>query len=114
MQSEVRIADCQFERGRYVESIDSYQNFVRLHPTHEKVPYALYRVGMAYHEQIPSNFFLLPPSHEKDQGAVRDAARARGDYVSRFPEDEHAEDAKKMLKDARERLMAHERYVADF
>ncbi|MEQ8280885.1 MAG: outer membrane protein assembly factor BamD [Deltaproteobacteria bacterium] len=114
VKSELRIADCQFQRGRHIEAIDSYQNFVRLHPTHEKVPYALYKVGMAYFEQIPSNFFLLPPAHEKDQSAVRDAARALGDYVSRFPDDENITEAKKVLDDVRRRLMAHERYVADF
>lgn len=114
VKAELRIADCQFERGRHIEAIDSYQNFVRLHPTHEKVPYALYKVGMAYFEQIPSNFFLLPPAEEKDQGAVKDAARALGDYVSRFPDDENHADAKKVLDDVRRRLMAHERYVADF
>lgn len=114
VKSELRIADCQYGRGRHIEAIDSYQNFVRLHPTHEKVPYALYKVGMAYFEQIPSNFFMLPPAHEKDQSAVRDAARALGDYVSRFPKDENIEEASKVLGDVRRRLMAHERYVADF
>ncbi len=114
VKAELRIADCQFGRGRHIEAIDSYQNFVRLHPTHEKVPYALFKVGMAYFEQIPSNFFLLPPAEEKDQGAVKDAARALGDYVSRFPDDENIEEAKKVLADVRGRLMAHERYVADF
>lgn len=114
VKAELRIADCQYQRGRHVEAIDSYQNFVRLHPTHEKVPYALYKVGMAYFEQIPSNFFLLPPAYEKDQSAVKDAARALGDYVSRFPDDENITEAKKVLDDVRRRLMAHERYVADF
>lgn len=114
VRSELRVADCQFGRGRFIEAIDSFQNFVRLHPTHEKVPYALYKVGLGYFEQIPSDWFMLPPSEEKDQAAVRDAARALGDYVSRFPDDENIPHAKEVLSEVRGRLMAHERYVADF
>ena len=112
--SEVRIADCQYERQRFLEAIDTYQTFVRTHPGHEQVPYAAYRIGIAYYEQIPTDFFLLPPSHEKDQASVRDTERRLAEYVSRFPKDENFKDAKSKLDEVRRRLMAHERYVADF
>lgn len=112
--AELRIADCQFERKRFIEAIDSYQNFARLHPGHEKAPYARFRVGMSYFNQIPTNFFLLPPAHEKDQSAVRDAEKALGAYLQQHPDDENSGEARKILEDVRGRLMAHERYVADF
>jgi outer membrane protein assembly factor BamD len=112
--ADLRIADCQFARERYIEAIDSYQNFVRLHPTHPKVGYARFKTGMAYYEQIPGDWFLLPPSHEKDQAAVRDAERALREYVERYPTDENIEEATKVLREVRSRLMAHERYAADF
>jgi outer membrane protein assembly factor BamD len=112
--SDLRIADCQFEREHWIEAIDSYQNFARLHPTHEQVPYALFRTGMAHYEQIPGSWFLLPPSHEKDQTAVKDAATALGMYLDRYPKDEHVPEAKKAYEEVRDRLMSHERYVADF
>src|SRR5687767_1711400 len=53
--SALRIGDCQFARERYIESIDSYQNFSRLYPTHDKVPYAMLRIGLSYFEQIPGD-----------------------------------------------------------
>src|SRR3954467_4746630 len=34
---ELAIADTQFARGGYTEAVDSYKQFVRLHPTHDKV-----------------------------------------------------------------------------
>ena len=43
----------------------------------------------ARYEQIPGDWFLLPPSHEKDQAAVRDAERALREYVERYPSDEN-------------------------
>lgn len=112
--AELRIADCQYQRKRFIEAIDSYQNFARLHPNHEKAPYARFRVGMSYFKQIPSNFFMLPPAHEKDQSAVRDAEKALGAYLRQHPDDENAAEARTIIEDVRGRLMAHERYVADF
>lgn len=112
--SDLRIGDCQFERGRHIEAIDSYQSFIRLHPTHDRVPYALYRQGLSYYEQIPGDWFMLPPSEEKEQTAVRDAERTLRDYVERFPKDDHIADGKERLTEVRKKLLAHERYVADF
>ena len=112
--ADLRLADCQFERERYLEAIDSYESFARLHPTHPQVPYALFRTGLAHKQLIPNDWFFLPPSHEKDQSAVSDTAKALMKYLKRFPDHVHAEEAQKILDMARKRLMAHERYVADF
>ncbi|MBI4819064.1 MAG: outer membrane protein assembly factor BamD [Deltaproteobacteria bacterium] len=112
--ADLRVADCLFARERFVEAIDAYQSFVRFHPTHEKVPYAMLRAGMSYCEQIPGDWFIIPPSHEKDQSPVRDAERALAAYVDRFPKDESHEEGKKLLAEVRRRLVRHERYAADF
>lgn len=113
-RAELRIADCLYARQRWLESIDAYQAFTRAHPSHEAVGYAAYRIGAAYYEQIPSDWFLMPPSHEKDQATLRDAARALRAYVERYPKDPNQADGKKLLDDVRRRLVAHERSVADF
>src|SRR3954470_6189044 len=67
--AELALADTQFERGNYQEAIDAYKNFLRLHPTHEKVEdgYVAYRICQCYVKEMPDDFFLLPPSYEKDQ-----------------------------------------------
>lgn len=110
----LRIGDCQYERERYIEAIDSYQNFARLYPTHEKVPYATLRIGLSYYKQIPGDWFILPPSEEKEQSAVRDAERALREYVGRYPKDEGIAEGRKTLLEVRKKLLAHERYVAGF
>lgn len=112
--ADLRIADCQFEREHYIEAIDSYQNFIRLHPTHEDVPFAAFRTGIAYAEQIPRGWFLIPPAYEKDQTAIQDAARALSEYLRRYPDHDKVEEAKEVYADVRERLVKHERAVADF
>jgi outer membrane protein assembly factor BamD len=112
--AELRIGDCQFARGRHLEAIDTFQNFRRLHPTHERVAYAAYKAALCFYEQMPTDWFLLPPSEEKEQTAVRDAERALREYIDLYPNDENIEDAKKRLTEVRKRLLAHERYVANF
>ena len=77
--AELRLADADFERERFAEARDRYQNFVRLHPTHPRVDYAAFRAALTHYKEIPSDFFLLPPASEKDQVEVRNAASAMTD-----------------------------------
>ena len=112
--AEVRIADTWFAQDKYLQAVDAYRLFVQGRPNHREVPYALWRIGVAYYEQMPSDFFLFPPAHEKDQASTRDALRALEHYVERFPKDERVEDAKKRIRTCLEELASHELYVARF
>lgn len=112
--SELRLADTYFEQDKYIEAIDSYRTFVRVRPNHRKVPYALWRIGVCNFEQIPSDFFLFPPVHEKDQAATKDALRAFQRYVDRFPDDENVPEAKARILECRRSLADYELYVARF
>lgn len=112
--AELRIADSHFQSGKYAEAIDAYRTFIQGRPNHREVPYAMYRIGLAHLEQMPSNFFLFPPAHEKDQAATKDALRALQQYVERFPQHENVEDARKRIRKLRESLADHELYVARF
>jgi len=114
VRAELRIADCYFGRERYLEAVDAFQNFIRLHPTHHDVSYATLMTGKSYYEQIPTDWFFMPPAHEKDQASVRDAEMALRTYVERFSDDERIEEGRKLLVEVRMRLVEHERYVADF
>lgn len=112
--AELRIGDAYFDQAKYIEAIDVYRAFEQRRPNHEKVPYAVYRAASAYFEQRPSDFFLFPPSHEKDLGTTKDALRVLQDYVRRFPDHESVKSAKERIVDCRRTLVDHELYVARF
>ena len=112
--AELRLADTDFEREKYIEARDRYTNFVKLHPTHPKVDYAAYRGALTHYKEMPSDFFLLPPSDEKDQGALRAASVSLSDFIKSYPGSAWQDDAKKTLSDVRRRLADHELYVASF
>jgi outer membrane protein assembly factor BamD len=114
--AELAIADNSFERGNYTEAIDSYKQFLRLHPTHEKAVdgYAAYRIGQCYFKDMPDDIWLLPPSYEKDQSAVSDALREVDEFIKKYPDSPYGKDAQSLRREALKRLVDHEVYVARF
>jgi len=114
--AELALADTQYERGNYQEAIDAYKNFVRLHPTHEKVEdgYVAFRVCECYVKEMPDDFFLVPPAYEKDQTAVHDALRELNDFVDKYPDSTYMKEAIQDRREVLRRLIEHEVYVARF
>ncbi|MBI5509639.1 MAG: outer membrane protein assembly factor BamD [Deltaproteobacteria bacterium] len=112
--ADLRIADTNYERGKFVEAIDGYRAFLKYHPSHEEAAYAMFRIGEAYAEQIPSDWWFLPPSSEKDQGNTRLAISAYRDFLARYGDSKHAADGRKRLDECRAKLAEHELYVASF
>ena len=112
--SELALADMSFDRGESGTAATQYQDFVKSHPSHPKADYASYRVGVAYYEDKPSDFWLLPPSNEKDQTPIRKALDALQRFVLSYPKSEWVPKARDLIAECRDRLARHERYVADF
>lgn len=112
--AELRIADAHFAREKWIESADAYRIFVRFHPRHEKVPYATFRVALAYSKEIDQDVWFFPTAIEKDQSAARDAIRAFDEFIARFPDNENVAEAKKLRIEARARLADTDLYTAGF
>ncbi len=114
--AELRIADAEFGAGHHLQAIDSYKLFVKFHPTHEMVTngYASYRIGETYVKMLPGDWWLLPPSHEKDQSATMDAERELRTFMKKYPQSPFRKKAEKMLEKVSKRLAQHEWYVARF
>ncbi len=112
--SELRLADVKFDQDRFIEAADAYAQFVKLHPNHESVDYAAFRVGLSYWKDTPGDFILFPSSFEKDQEQVRKAAKSLAEFVATYPKSSHLSEAQKLLDRARAGLVDHEWYVAEF
>lgn len=114
--ADLRIADAQFGAGAYLEAVDGYKQFIKFHPTHEMVAngYASFRIGEAFYKMLPDDWFLTPPSYEKDQSATVDALRELGSFVKSYPSSPFVERARKMYVVCAKALAAHEWYVARF
>ena len=114
--AELAAADTEFERGSYQEAVDAYKSFLRLHPKHEKVAegYVSFRIAEAYVKEMPDDWFLIPPSYEKDQSAVHDALREINNLIDRFPDSKYLKPAREYRREVLRHLIDHEVFVARF
>ncbi len=111
--AELRLADVDFEQGKYSDAIGNYRGFVKGHRGDANVEYAKYRISKALFLDI-SDTMLLPPAEERDQANARDAHRELKAFVRRFPRSRHRADARYMLEVVTQRLVRHELYVARY
>ena len=114
--AELRLADAQFGAEQYLEAIDSYRLFIKFHPTHEMVAngYASFRIGEGYYRQLSGDFWMFPPSFEKDQSSTEDAANELKTFLDKYPDSPYRDKAKEIVKSVGKRLADHEWYVARY
>jgi outer membrane protein assembly factor BamD len=112
--AELRIADCFFEERVFARAAEAYRRFVRFHPTHERVVEAQYRIAQSYVKQMPRDWFMMPPSYERDLTQVRNAYDSLRSFLATYGDSGFAEDARADLARARDRLAGYELYVAEF
>jgi outer membrane protein assembly factor BamD len=112
--ADLRIAEAKFGQHLYAEAADAYAQFIQLHPSHEEVDYAEFRIGESYFKDAPGEFVLFPPTHEKDLRQVRKAVDQLRKFVEKNPKSKHLAAGKKLLAEAESRLSAHEWYVAEY
>lgn len=114
--AELRLADAEFGAGYHLQAIDSYKLFIKFHPTHEMVAngYASYRIGEAYTSMLPDDWWLMPPSHEKDQASTMDAERELRTFLKKYPKSPFTAKARALMRKVSLRLARHEWYVANF
>ncbi len=114
VDASLRIADCQFIQDNHAAAAISYEQFITMHPTHEQADYAAFRRGECFVKQIPSNIFILPASHERDQSAARDARYALSQFIAKYPKSKWQDKASRLLSRVVDALVKHELYVAEF
>jgi outer membrane protein assembly factor BamD len=105
-QAELRIADAQFANKNYIEAAAGYENFRKLHPSHEKTAYALYRLGLSYFQQIEGI--------DTEQTPVKNTVTMFETFLSLYPASEFAPDVKAKLETCRIKQLQYEIYIARF
>lgn len=104
--AELKIADAHYHLKEYAEAVQAYSDFENLHPSHEAIPYVLYRIGRCYFDQIDT--IDRDPSHAK---------RALGIFLRltrQFPEDPYTARAMEHIDICQKNLAEHEFYVGLF
>ena len=77
-------------------AVNEFREFLTFYPTNPRADYAQYRLAVAYSEQ------MLAP--DRDQTATRDVIKELQVFLDRYPNSPLAPDARKLMRDAKDRL----------
>jgi outer membrane protein assembly factor BamD len=104
--AELKVGDCHFFEKKYVEAIAAYEEFKKIHPGHEEIPYVQYQIGMSYFNQM----FTL----DRDQTPTKKALSSFEYLIANYPPGLFTEKAKEKIGVCRKRLADHEFYIGNF
>jgi len=104
--AELRLADSFYFDKNYAEAIVQYEDFKKLHPVHQEIPYAIYQVGMCHFKQMLSI--------DRDQTVAEKALEQFRYVVENFPQSKYTSDAKTKMQLCQRQLADHEFYIAHF
>lgn len=104
--AELKIGDCHFHMKEYVEAISVYEEFKKIHPTHEDIPYVQFQIAMSYFNQMVS--------HDRDQTFTKKALSNFEYLINNYPTGIFAEKAKPKIEICKKRLIEHEFYIGNY
>jgi outer membrane protein assembly factor BamD len=102
-KAQLALADAYMGDGENVDAEVAYDDFMRLYPANDNVPYALFQKGEILSRQVSK------PG--RDQGKTLEAIRTYKLILEKYPSGPHAETAAKRVGELRNRLAEHEVYV---
>ena len=105
-RTEIGMADAYFLNKEYIEAAVEYESFRKLHPSHERSGYALYRQGMSY--------FMQVKGIDTDQTPVKNALGIFESYLKLYPAGAHIAEVQEKVRDCRDKQLQYEIYVAKF
>ena len=104
--AELRLGDSHFYKEEYVEAVHMYENFRRLHPNNQSVPYSIYMTGMCYYNQILTI--------DRDPTFARQAAEQFQQLLDLYPASPYTGKALFKLSESRRIIAEHEFHIAEF
>lgn len=106
-EAELELAETLFLQGSYLEAQAAFDTFRDLHPTHSKVDFASFMIGMSYFNQIPATI-------DRDLTPATEAIKALDEFIENYPTSTHISEAEQKKELCRKKLAEKELYIADF
>ena len=105
-KAEIGIANSYFLNTDYIEAGAAYEDFRKLHPTHELAQFALYRQALASHNLITGI--------DTDQTPTKNALTLFETFVRQYPKSQYVGKVQEKIVDCRAKLAQYEIYVGRF
>ena len=104
--AELKIGDAHYNMEQYAEAIFAYEEFEKLHPRNEAIPYVIYQIGRCYYDQIDTI--------DRDQTPARKALETFLRLTKQYPKDQYARIAEDHINQCYKSLAGHEYVVGLF
>jgi outer membrane protein assembly factor BamD len=104
--AELKVGDCNFQLKEYPLAIAAYEEFKKIHPTHEEIPYVQFQIAMSYFNQMLSL--------DRDQTFTKKALSSFDYLIANYPPSLFTEKAKGKIGVCLKRLADHEFYVGNY
>ena len=101
--AELKIADAHFQLGQYSDAVFAYEEFEKLHPRNEAIPYVIYQIGMSHYLQVDTV--------DRDQTSAQKAMAAFERLILQYPQDSYAHLAQGYVDKCIKSMSGHEFYV---
>ncbi len=98
--AQIMSAYCDFKSGNYIDAIRELDVFLRYHPSHELVSYAMYLRAMSEYATISTV--------GRDSAQAKKSRSAFIELLSKFPTSKYAEDCKRRIVFLDDIIAAHE------
>lgn len=115
-QAQIEIAYAYYKQGETAQAIAACEKFVKLHPNHPNVDYALYLKALAnFKEDLgPLGRIVKQDLADRDPKAARDSFEGFKELVTRFPDSRYTADSRERMAYLIEALARHELKVARY
>ena len=104
--AELKIADSHYHLSQYDEAVFAYEEFEKLHPRNEAIPYVIYQIGLCYYDQIDTI--------DRDQTPARKALETFQRLYKQFPDDQYARSGSEHIPKCLKSLAGNEYYIGVF
>ena len=104
--AELKIGDAHYKKKEYEEAIFAYEEFEKLHPRNEAIPYVIYQIGRCYFDRITTI--------DRDQTPSRKALETFVRLQKQFPQDPYARAADDHINKCYKSMAGHDYIVGVF
>jgi outer membrane protein assembly factor BamD len=115
-QAQLEVAYAYYKQGETAQALAAVDKFVKLHPNHPSLDYALYlRAVVNFKEDLgPLARIISQDLADRDPKAARESFEAFKELVTRFPDSRYTPDARERMAYLVEALARHEVHVAQY
>ena len=115
-QAQIEVAYANYKLGESAAAIAALDKFIKLHPNHQNIDYALYLKALVnFREDLgPLSRLITQDLADRDPKSARESFEGFKELVTRFPESRYAPDSRERMAYLIEALARHEINVARY